>query len=148
MSRARLRGLALEEQGGHDSQRCEARRLVERIPKGRHDLDARRGNPKAMDRKPDDGHKDCEADGTTDLPGISPPSSSLTKVPFLPQLGHLSGISSESFWAGSWRDANGERRSGGWPLFTDGDARVPPAPKGRRAWVCDTYLVGEYYHIY
>src|SRR5437879_5709333 len=58
----------------------------------------------------------------------SPLSSSLTKVPFFPQFGQLSGISLLSLSVGSWADDNCERLQCGRPLFTqalpDGGARI------------------------
>src|SRR5947209_17969723 len=58
----------------------------------------------------------------------SPLSSSLTKVPFFPQFGQLSGISLLSLSVGSWADDNCERLQCGRPLFTqvlpDGSARM------------------------
>src|SRR5712691_8349043 len=48
----------------------------------------------------------------------SPLSSSLTKVPFFPQFGQLSGISLLSLSAGSWADDNCERLQCERPLFT------------------------------
>src|SRR5438552_3492352 len=47
------------------------------------------------------------------LQTISPLSSSLTKVPFFPQFGHFSGISSVPLSTGSWRDDNRERLTEG-----------------------------------
>src|SRR5713226_8701519 len=59
------------------------------------------------------------------LQTISPLSSSLTKVSFFPQLGHLSGISLVSLSTGSWPDGNRERRAERRPPIYCGDARDP-----------------------
>src|SRR5438445_320481 len=59
------------------------------------------------------------------LQTISPLSSSLMKVPFFPQFGHLSGISIASLSAGSWSDCNRERLQSEPLLFTQALALIP-----------------------